>query len=109
MADEKRRDDFKIEIGDRRGDAFDALPPRGVPQSPTASTGIFSAENQGVLSVLSYCASSILMTTANKYVLSGSDYNLNFLLLAVQVHTSLGTTGIFLINLEIVYCLRRCH
>jgi GDP-mannose transporter len=35
--------------------------------------------------VLSYCASSILMTVANKYIVSLPNYNLNFLLLAVQV------------------------
>ncbi|KAF1813250.1 GDP-mannose transporter [Eremomyces bilateralis CBS 781.70] len=37
-----------------------------------------------ILPVISYCASSILMTVTNKYVLSGLDFNLNFLLLATQ-------------------------
>ncbi|EOD46460.1 UDP-galactose transporter [Neofusicoccum parvum] len=37
-----------------------------------------------VLPVLAYCGSSILMTVTNKYVLSGSGFNLNFFLLCVQ-------------------------
>lgn len=40
--------------------------------------------NSGPVSILCYCASSILMTTTNKYVVSGSAFNLNFFLLAVQ-------------------------
>ena len=87
MSDDKKRDDYAIHIGDREpGERFGALPSRSVPApSSGGSAGIFSPANQGVLSILSYCASSILMTTTNKYVLSGLDYNLNFLLLAVQV------------------------
>jgi GDP-mannose transporter len=80
MADGRKKDDFAIELGDRRGDTFDA-PPRSAAQPVTH----ISTSHQGLVSILSYCASSILMTTTNKYVLSGLDYNLNFLLLAVQV------------------------
>lgn len=36
-------------------------------------------------SILAYCLSSISMTVVNKYVVSGSDWNLNFFYLAVQV------------------------
>lgn len=43
-----------------------------------------SIANSGPISILSYCASSILMTVTNKYVLSGYSFNLNFFLLAVQ-------------------------
>jgi GDP-mannose transporter len=86
MSDMKKQDDdFTIEMGDRRGEKFDALPPRSVPASPNAATKIISPANAGLASILAYCGSSILMTTTNKYVLSGLDYNLNFLLLAVQV------------------------
>ncbi|KAF2668963.1 Golgi GDP-mannose transporter [Microthyrium microscopicum] len=83
MSDEKKRDDFAIDLGERRADKFDALP-RSMPQTPQLSAPLVSPANQGLLSILSYCASSILMTTTNKYVLGGLDYNLNFLLLAVQ-------------------------
>jgi len=36
-------------------------------------------------SILAYCLSSISMTVVNKYVVSGSYWNLNFFYLAVQV------------------------
>ncbi|CAG8612214.1 1675_t:CDS:2 [Rhizophagus irregularis] len=38
----------------------------------------------GTLPILTYCAASILMTVTNKYVLSGYDFNMNFLLLGIQ-------------------------
>lgn len=41
-------------------------------------------------SILAYCLSSISMTVVNKYVVSGSEWNLNFFYLAVQVR-HLGT------------------
>ncbi|CAG8454566.1 4316_t:CDS:2 [Ambispora leptoticha] len=40
--------------------------------------------NTGALPILSYCGASILMTVTNKYVLSGYDFNMNFLLLTIQ-------------------------
>lgn len=42
-------------------------------------------ENNPGASVLAYCFSSISMTVVNKYVVSGSSWNLNFLYLAIQV------------------------
>jgi GDP-mannose transporter len=80
MADGRKRSDFAIELGERRGDTFEAPP---LPSTQPVTH--VSTSHQGLVSILSYCASSILMTTTNKYVLSGLDYNLNFLLLAVQV------------------------
>lgn len=41
--------------------------------------------NNPVLSIFAYCGSSILMTVANKYCVSGTGWNLSFFLLAVQV------------------------
>lgn len=85
MAD-KKRDDFAIEMNDLDREQRETLLPhdRSTAQPPSSAPFITSA-NQGPASILSYCMSSILMTTTNKYVLSGLDYNLNFLLLAVQV------------------------
>jgi len=83
MSDEKR--DY---VGDEKRDTTYQPPPQpkiNVP-SPTSSVA-----NNPVLPVLSYCASSILMTVTNKYVLSGRDFNLNFMLLAVQASCSLST------------------
>lgn len=36
-------------------------------------------------SILAYCMASISMTVVNKYVVSGSSWNLNFFYLAIQV------------------------
>lgn len=41
--------------------------------------------NNPSAAVLAYCLSSISMTLVNKYVVSGSSWNLSFLYLAVQV------------------------
>src|SRR5437762_1272892 len=77
MAEEKKRDnDYTIDIGRERS-------PTPGPKSPPPN--LHSLQNHPILAVLSYCGSSILMTVTNKYVLSGMDYNLNFLLLCVQV------------------------
>lgn len=82
MADEKKRDDIAIQLDSRGPDsssaAVDALPK---PVAEMASNGV---SNNPVIAVLSYCGSSILMTTTNKYVLGGA-FNLSFFLLCVQV------------------------
>ncbi|KAJ5290769.1 GDP-mannose transporter [Penicillium angulare] len=49
------------------------------------SDSMFSQlENNPGAAVLAYCFSSISMTVVNKYVVSGSSWNLNFLYLAIQ-------------------------
>jgi GDP-mannose transporter len=68
MASEKKRDDYVVDVG---GQQDDIPPPKSAANNPTVA-------------LLCYCASSILMTVTNKYVLSGMDFNLNFLLLCVQ-------------------------
>ncbi|CCE86587.1 Piso0_005084 [Millerozyma farinosa CBS 7064] len=49
-----------------------------------ANSAVGSIANSVPLSVISYCASSILMTITNKYVVSAYEFNLYFFLLAVQ-------------------------
>ncbi|KAI9762333.1 MAG: GDP-mannose transporter [Chaenotheca gracillima] len=79
MADDKKRDDYTIEMDDVNNKrAF--TPPSPPSRAPAAA----AAANSALLPILSYCASSILMTVTNKYVLSGTDFNLNFFLLCVQ-------------------------
>lgn len=79
MADEKKRDDdYTIDMGREKS-------PSPIPRASAPSSHHFSIENHPVIAVLAYCGSSILMIVTNKVVLSGRDYNLNFLLLAVQV------------------------
>ena len=88
MADSKKRDDLVIDLGDdKRGD-YDStmrssVPP--TPRTPGQSAPASAVSNNPIIPVLSYCGSSILMTVTNKFVLSGSGYNLNFFLLCVQV------------------------
>lgn len=83
MADDKKTDGYAIEMdklgqGNRTFEAPAPPPqPRGAP--PTALS------SNPILPVLAYCGSSILMTVMNKYVLSGTNFNLNFFLLCVQV------------------------
>ncbi|KAI5958047.1 VRG4 [Candida theae] len=52
-----------------------------------------SITNSGPISILAYCLSSILMTVTNKFVVSGFNFNLNFLLLAVQSVVCIVTIG----------------
>lgn len=78
MADDKKSDDYKIDMP--AGKEFRAPSPALRP--PQRNVPV--TENP-MIAVVAYCGSSILMTTTNKYVLSGVDFNLNFFLLAVQV------------------------
>ena len=83
MSDDKKNEDYTIELGEQKPNgAFDAAPRMPAAAPPAAQL------NSPVIAILAYCGSSILMTTTNKYVLSGLDFNLNFFLLAVQVSAS---------------------
>ena len=86
--EEKKRflDGEEMELGERQGQSFEK------PQSPRAP--VISRKESPIPPVLSYCISSIMMTVANKYILSFPAFNLNFFLLAVQVRNhSLDTTA----------------
>jgi GDP-mannose transporter len=82
MSDEKKRDDYTLDIDDS---ASRHSPNRFEAMAPSRSASSHSLTNSPMLSILSYCVSSILMTCTNKYILGGMDYNLNFFLLCVQV------------------------
>jgi GDP-mannose transporter len=88
MADDKKSDDYKIDMPG--GNEFRAMSP---PVRPAQRQHVSVTENP-MLSIFAYCGSSILMMTTNKYVLSGVDYNLNFFLLAVQVRSSKDGYGV---------------
>lgn len=80
MSDEKKRNldtEEKIDPG-----RFSPIPK---PKMPAATPSAAQVANSGIWPILSYCGSSILMTVTNKYVLSGTGFNLNFFLLAIQV------------------------
>ncbi|KAK2732473.1 GDP-mannose transporter into the lumen of the Golgi [Onygenales sp. PD_40] len=84
MADDKKSDNYSIDMDklDPNSKRFDAATPP--PQPRLTSRSSSSAASSSTLPVLAYCASSILMTVTNKYVLSGTSFNLNFFLLCVQ-------------------------
>lgn len=80
MAEKEKQDDYRIEIGnEKRG--FSPAPMK----PPSAPAVAPSVTNSPAMAILCYCGASILMTLTNKYVLSGLDFNMNFLLLCVQV------------------------
>jgi GDP-mannose transporter len=82
MSDEKRRDnDYTVDVGEEKVEG----PLLRARTRPATHHHHHSLSNNAMLAVLSCCVSSVLMTTTNKHVLSGLDYNLNFLLLCVQV------------------------
>ena len=81
MSDDKKRDDYTVKVDESEGEKWTAEPP---PPPRSAHMPVSVASNP-VIPVLAYCGSSILMTVTNKYVLSGSFFNLNFFLLCVQV------------------------
>lgn len=49
---------------------------------PPPASGL---SNSPSASILGYCLASISMTVVNKYIVSGSEWNLMFLYLAIQV------------------------
>ena len=88
MADDKKKeDDYTIEMGEMgdmgERERFIETPKTPRPYvAPIPSTrGIM---NHPLTPVLSYCASSIMMTVLNKYVLTPG-FSLNFFLLGFQV------------------------
>ncbi|GBF63451.1 GDP-mannose transporter [Trichophyton mentagrophytes] len=69
----------------RRDEKFKPAPQyRGRGDSGTMGGILSQLENSPGAAVLAYCFSSISMTVVNKYVVSGSSWNLNFLYLAIQ-------------------------
>lgn len=100
MADEKKRGDHIIELDDKQPNGHFEAAPRPVPPTMQSSS-VNSMVNNPVVSILTYCASSILMTCANKYVVNGTNFNLNFFLLSIQVRSSTS-------NLE-SWCLSDIH
>ena len=88
MGDNKKRDDTAIDMGDMRDYDSPRRSPGPVPRTPAPSGPAMpsgAVANNPIIPVLSYCVSSIMMTVTNKFVLSGTGFNLNFFLLCVQV------------------------
>lgn len=84
MSDDKKTDDLNIELGERSQSNSQYASRRSSPAPPMAPQNNVNL-NSPVLAIAAYCGSSILMTVANKYCVSGTGWNLTFFLLAVQV------------------------
>lgn len=91
---DKKNEDFAIRMPDSDSrDDYEKDPFLGSRASPAASTlrnrnlnlTLSKLSNNPGLSIISYCVSSISMTVVNKYVVSGSQWNLYFFYLAIQV------------------------
>lgn len=89
MANKKHED---IEIGDERDNGFEKEPflARSNSQNRPRLQDGWAAyydkiDHSPGASIMAYCLSSISMTVVNKYVVSGTYWNLNFFYLAVQV------------------------
>lgn len=93
MSNKKHEDVEMSELNDKDLEERESFIPKPALHGPArvdgGAGGILSKlENNAGASVLAYCFSSISMTVVNKYVVSGSSWNLNFLYLAIQVCAS---------------------
>jgi GDP-mannose transporter len=87
---DKKNEDYVVRMGDDYGkkekDTFLARSPtRSAYGSNMHGNSLEQLEKSPPLSIVAYCFSSISMTVVNKYVVSGSFWNLNFFYLTVQV------------------------
>lgn len=76
-----RRESFEFEDNTKEDDS---LMGRSVGVAGVSRSSLAKVTNSGPISVLAYCLSSISMTVVNKYVVSGTSWNLTFLYLAAQ-------------------------
>ncbi|PHH85008.1 hypothetical protein CDD83_1041 [Cordyceps sp. RAO-2017] len=92
---DKKSDDFVVRMPDgtlRVEDEENGLLGNGSPRefrrpsalSASKASFLSSIEGSGGASVVAYCLSSISMTLVNKYVVSGHQWNLHLLYLAIQ-------------------------
>ncbi|KAK9453823.1 hypothetical protein V1511DRAFT_522378 [Dipodascopsis uninucleata] len=78
----EKEKDYKIELPERSSE-FEGV--GSMAAGAAYKTALVSqVQNSPVLSIMSYCMASILMTVTNKFVLSGYSFNLNFFLLMIQ-------------------------
>lgn len=88
MAD-KKNEDYVVRMGEnafgKEKDPFMGRRPANRKTIPIGNQGLSQLDNSAPISITAYCLSSISMTVVNKYVVSGTFWNLNFFYLAVQV------------------------
>ncbi|RHZ78150.1 hypothetical protein Glove_167g51 [Diversispora epigaea] len=79
--------EYKLIIEEEPGVNLTPTPPEqtiNIKKTQTQPSFISIMTAGSTLPILTYCGASILMTVTNKYVLSGYDFNMNFLLLCIQ-------------------------
>lgn len=88
----KKNEDIEMRGGDDFGGEKDPFLGRASPATLRVrqEPGLLDKlDHSPGASILAYCLASISMTVVNKYVVSGSEWNLNFFYLAIQVCNSL--------------------
>ncbi|KAI2642785.1 hypothetical protein GGS21DRAFT_192470 [Xylaria nigripes] len=99
---DKKNEDYAIRMpdtgsrspfGDEK-DTFIQPRPSRIASHQSLSSRMAKVENNPSASILAYCFASISMTVVNKYVVSGSEWNLNFFYLAVQSIVCIATIQI---------------
>ncbi|KAK4188684.1 putative GDP-mannose transporter [Podospora australis] len=88
----KKNEDIEMRSGEEFGGEKDPFLGRNSPvshrniarQDPGVNAFIDKIDHSPGASIIAYCMASISMTVVNKYVVSGSYWNLNFFYLAVQ-------------------------
>lgn len=90
---DKKNEDYVVQMGNDNYDknekpSFQARSPPPAAYGSSPVSGLEQLEKSPPLSILAYCLSSISMTVVNKYVVSGSFWNLNFFYLTVQARKS---------------------
>jgi len=100
---DKKNEDFVVRMPDNE-DGFsvekDPFLRKSSPQRTSHRESLLQQfyakiDNSPPASIIAYCLSSISMTVVNKYVVSGTFWNLNFLYLAIQVCVTLNLSPRF--------------
>lgn len=112
---DKKNDDYVVSIPKHSDDLADEKDPfmaasssfspsHQVQNDRKLADPLFKIRNSPGISLLAYCLASISMTLVNKYVVSGSSWNLNFFYLAIQVSSN----NIFLGRTNLIYTSLPC-
>ncbi|KAI1826181.1 hypothetical protein F4861DRAFT_498373 [Xylaria intraflava] len=99
---DKKNEDYAIRMPDagvrspfgEEKDTFIPPRPSRVASHQSFASRLAKVENNPSASILAYCFASISMTVVNKYVVSGSEWNLNFFYLAIQSIVCIATIQI---------------
>ncbi|KAH8168461.1 GDP-mannose transporter [Sarocladium implicatum] len=86
MADSRRSDDERrsFEARDPREEERTVFLDQSAQKADAVPPSTSRFENSPPVSIVAYCLASISMTVVNKYVVSGDEWNLHFLYLAIQ-------------------------